>query len=223
MNTARKEAHNEVDALGGKVHAIISNLEDKVRADPGWRYHIHVDPSRTVTAVFWQSPLQVDLAKRYSDVLLHDNSYKHVNCNYPLNTGIILDGFNHSCNVWYCFHRNEDIESFIWVLNCYLGNESHGDTITPPKVFVSEQHQSVIASVRDLLPFTFHVYCLHHLEGNVDTNLRLLLGALWQDFNRDFWQAYRAVSPDQFEALWQHLVNQYPAAQEYLQGDLYES
>ncbi|KAJ3861143.1 hypothetical protein EV359DRAFT_19804, partial [Lentinula novae-zelandiae] len=190
INTARRAARSEVALLGGDVSAIIRNLEEKNRTDPGWRYHVKVDQNSVVVALFWQSPLQVELARRYSDVLINDNSYNKVDSQYPLNTGIIIDGRNRSRNVFYCFHRDENTETFNWVFRCYLGDEEVGDLIKPPEVFISDRHSGLIASVEDTLATTFHAYCLHHLEGNVDDNLRLLLGAEWPNFTRDFWTLY---------------------------------
>lgn len=71
------------------------------------------------------------------------------------------------------------------------------------------------------MPLTFHLYCLHHLGGNVASKLRPVLGSQWDDFNRDFWAAFRGVSPAEFDRLWNILVTRYPAASEYLDTELY--
>ena len=112
-----------------------------------------------VTAIFWQSPLQVQLAQ---DVIINDNTYNKVNCQYPLNTGVIVDGHNVSRNIWYCFHRSEDVETYTWVIQSYLGDQNAGDGIDEPEVFISDCDASLIASVGDALPKSFHVYCLYH-------------------------------------------------------------
>ncbi|KAJ7234079.1 hypothetical protein C8J57DRAFT_1090006 [Mycena rebaudengoi] len=71
------------------------------------------------------------------------------------------------------------------------------------------------------MPLTFHLYCLHHLNGNVTTNLRAALGSDWDNFTRDFWVAYRAVSPQEFDFLWAKLCTQHPSARRYLDAELY--
>ncbi|KAF5336786.1 hypothetical protein D9758_017709 [Tetrapyrgos nigripes] len=197
--------------------AILQSLEAKT--EPGWRYRMRVNESGTVTAIFWQSPLQVELAKRYGDVVINDNSYNRVDNQYPLNIGIVVDGHNSSRNIWYCFQETEDMESFTWIMQAYLGCE--GDNIAPPEVFISDRHASLIGAVRDTMPFTFHVYCLHHLEGNVHKNLRLKLGSDWAGFNTAFWSAYRAVSPEEFDKQWDAIVLRFPDIRDYLQSELY--
>lgn len=222
INSSRKEARDEVKRLGGDIHAIIRSLEEKNRTDPGWRYHLKVDPeTSTVMAVFWQSPIQVELARRFGDVIINDNSYNKVDCQYPLNTGVIVDGHNGSRNIWYCFHRSEDADTFTWVLNCYLGDEDLGDAIDAPEVFISDRHPSLVASVVVTLPTSFHVYCLYHMDGNIYDNLRLALGAEWVNFTRDFWATYRAISPEEFDRLWKHLIACYPSSKNYLEAQLY--
>ncbi|KAE9386418.1 hypothetical protein BT96DRAFT_1006114 [Gymnopus androsaceus JB14] len=202
LNSSRKEAHDEVKHLGGDIGAIIWSLEEKNRTDPGWRYHVKP-------------------AKHFGDVIINDNSYNKVDCQYPLNTGVIVNGHNCSQNIWYCFHCSEDVETFTWVLRCYLGDESLGDAIDLPEVFISDCHASLIASVADTLPTSFHVYCLYHLEGNIHDNLWLPLGAKWTNFTCDFWAAYRAISPEEFDRLWKHLIACYPSLKVYLEEQLY--
>ncbi|THU82685.1 hypothetical protein K435DRAFT_808084 [Dendrothele bispora CBS 962.96] len=98
LNESRRAVKDEIHALGGDVQAILHNLEAKSRTEPGWRYCVKANENGTVTAIFWQSPLQMELARRYGDVLINDNSYNRVDVLYPLNTGIIIDGFDMSRN-----------------------------------------------------------------------------------------------------------------------------
>ncbi|KDR79616.1 hypothetical protein GALMADRAFT_63504 [Galerina marginata CBS 339.88] len=63
---------------------------------------------------------------------------------------------------------------------------------------------------------------MQHLDGNVDTNLRGVLPPnQWIPFKNDFWTVYRAISPEDFDTKWQQLTGQYPAAQRYLDEELY--
>ncbi|KAG2017269.1 hypothetical protein CC2G_015301 [Coprinopsis cinerea AmutBmut pab1-1] len=71
------------------------------------------------------------------------------------------------------------------------------------------------------MPFTFHAFCLHHLNGNLATNLRPAVGAKWSDFSSDFWKVYRSPSPECFEEGWSALQSKYPSAKGYL-ADLYQ-
>lgn len=72
------------------------------------------------------------------------------------------------------------------------------------------------------MPSAFHVYCLYHLRSNVDQHLRIALGTEWAAFQDDFWNVYRAVSPQHFDELWNNLIDKYPEGRDYLQNELYD-
>ncbi|TFK16865.1 hypothetical protein FA15DRAFT_661850 [Coprinopsis marcescibilis] len=92
----------------------------------------------------------------------------------------------------------------------------------PPEVLFSDCHQSIIWASEITLPLSNHLYCPHHLNGNIATSLRPGLGTLWADFTVAFWTAYRAPSPEEFETGWQSLISQYPGTKGYL-SKLYSS
>ncbi|RDX41108.1 hypothetical protein OH76DRAFT_1324153, partial [Lentinus brumalis] len=86
---------------------------------------------------------------------------------------------------------------------------------------MTDRHGSLIASALRVFPLTRHLYCLHHLKGNIAQHIQGSLQASWADFTQDFWKAYRAVSPDEFDRLWNELVVRYPTASSYLQEEIY--
>lgn len=216
LNSARKEAQKEVSALGGDVATILSQLQAKSQEEHGWQYHIRLDDDQTLVGLWWQSPAQARLTKRYFDVLITDNSYNRNRYGYPLDIGIVIDNSGKSRNVWYAFHRSETTSMHVWVFQCHL--DSAG---SPPDVVASDRHASLISAVEQSMPLTLHIFCLHHLTGNVTQQLRIALGPDWNDFNRDFWATYRAVSPDEFDRLWCALIERYPKARRYLEEELY--
>jgi uncharacterized protein CbrC (UPF0167 family) len=103
-----------------------------------------------------------------------------------------------------------------WVFKCHLDV-----TGKPPEIFISDRHRSLIASASQTMPLTYHIYCLHHMNDNISANLRLAVGQEWENFNHDFWATYRAVSPEEFDRLWDGLISRYPAARGYMQEELY--
>jgi MULE transposase domain len=216
MGKVRMEARREVKALGGDVASIIAKLQERIRSGENWTYHLRLDENQTVIGLWWQSPEQAELVRRYPDILINDNTYNRNQYQYPLDIGVIIDSHGMSRNGWYSFHAKEDTDTHSWVFRCHL--DSAG---SPPEILVSERHGSLIASASLTMPLTLHVFCLHHLNGNVATKIRPILGPQWDDFTRDFWATYRAVSPDEFERLWADLVTRYPGAEPYMNEELY--
>ena len=214
LNAARRTAREEVRSLGGDVNAIVTWL--RAHTDEGWNYRLQIDDHQVVTGIWWQSPLQVELSRRYSDILIYDDAYNRNNVGYPLGIGIGIDNHAQSRNIWYVVHARENIPSYIWVLQAHLET-----TEIPPEIFASDRHLALISAVEEVLPLTRHVFCLHHLSGNVSVNVRNALGAEFSNFNRDFWAMYREISPDEFQQMYEYLISRYPAARHYLEEELY--
>jgi hypothetical protein len=88
INSARKEAHTDVMALGGDIPSVLAKLRALKEEDPRWDCYVKLDENQVVVALWWQSPKQIDLARRFYDVLINDNTYCRNQYGYPLNIGI---------------------------------------------------------------------------------------------------------------------------------------
>ncbi|PPR02896.1 hypothetical protein CVT24_002280, partial [Panaeolus cyanescens] len=211
MNTARQKERAEIQALGGDLPAILNDLEEKARLY-GWNFEVDLDASNVPVSLWWQSAEQIKLMHQFPDILLNDNSYNRNNAHYILNLGIIIDSHAKSRNTWYALHANETSATLSWVLRCHQKYAP-----SDPEVFISDRHASLIKSAKETLPLTFHVFCLHHLSGNVAENLQRVLREDFIPFKQHFWELYRAVSPEEFDALYAKLRQRYPASAEYLE------
>jgi MULE transposase domain len=216
INSSRSEANIAIKALGGDVATVLARLQELKDEDPGWQYEIQLDENQRLVSLWWQSPTQADLCRRYSDLLLNDDTYNRNQYAYPLSIGIGIDNLGHSRNLWYCFHETEEIDTHSWILRNHLRTAgSH------PESFFSDRHRSLIRACEIVMPTTYHVYCLHHLNGNIATNLRPVLGPRWTPFTTSFWEVYRSPSPHVFDEGWNALLVLYPDAAAYL-AELYE-
>ncbi|PPQ82718.1 hypothetical protein CVT24_009926 [Panaeolus cyanescens] len=215
INEHRREARGRTQELGGDFPAILASLEKHSLDDPRWFYRVRLSESSVVTSLFWMSPVQIDLARRWGDVVLNDACYNRNNVGYPLNIGIVVDGYANSRNVFYSIQATEDLETDKWMLQCYL--DAVGNL--HPETFLSDRHATLISVLPRVMPKTEHLYCLHHLASNVDQRLRSMLSAThqWDLFQTDFWAVYRAVSPEEFDRQWRSLVDNYPSASAYLE------
>lgn len=217
INSACREVHDTVVTQGGDFPAVLSYLQALKQQDPGWDYQPQLDSSNTVVALWWQSPGQAELACRYWDILVADTAYNRNQYGYALNTGIIVDNFGKSCNIWYCLQKTESVALHTWVLQNHLDTAQQAS-----EIFASDCHISLCIAIPSVMPFTHHIYCLHHLTSNVSQNLRSRIGQdQWVSFLKEFWIVYRSISPETFDRLWNELLLHYPDAYEYLNNELY--
>jgi hypothetical protein len=215
INSVKREADAAVQALGGDVMAVLAMLQTLKDADPNWVFYVLLDDQQRLVALWWQNPVQAELTRRYSDVLLNDNTYNRNKYNFPLNIGIIIDGFGHSRNAWYCFQEVEDADTHAWVFRNHLQSAGRA-----PDALISDRSPAIILAASRTMPTTSHIYCLYHLEGNITTNLRPVLGAAWEAFKAKFWDMYLSPAPESFEQRWSTLIDEYPLAEQYL-AELY--
>lgn len=75
LNAARKEAREEIARLGGDAASILDSLTKKAETEHGWRYSVRLDENQVLIAIWWQSPTQASLTRRFYDILLNDNTY----------------------------------------------------------------------------------------------------------------------------------------------------
>lgn len=218
LTKQRKEAREAIKEQGGDCQAIADDLRKKQEGDARWRFEVSIsrDGSGIVDGVFWQSPIQCELADRYGDVLIFDSAYNRNNAGFPLSIGIVIDGFCHSRNVFYALTATETSEQVKWILQCYLRSAKR-----PPTTFMSDRHGTLLIVIPIVLPLTDHLFCLSHLLSNIDQNLRRAIGGRWAEFMDKFWKAYRAVSPEMFTERWEALVASFPEAAAYLTNELW--
>lgn len=66
-------------------------LQQKQREDSNWFIKIELDDSARLQRLFWMSPAQRILYRRYRDVVLNDNIAKTNRFNMPLNVFVVVD------------------------------------------------------------------------------------------------------------------------------------
>lgn len=75
LNECRREARAEVEALGGDAASVVESLARKAETEHGWKYAIRLNSDQVLVGIWWQSPVQAALTRRYGDVLINDDTY----------------------------------------------------------------------------------------------------------------------------------------------------
>lgn len=199
--------------------AILADLKKRNDNHEGLHWNVKYQESTGVVLVlFWMSRDQIELAKRYRDILLNDNTYNRNQYGYALNIGVVIDGFGHSRNVYYAVQADETSTSHEFILQEYLsviGNRGI-------EVLATDRQRSLIKAAQKVLPTAYHIYCLYHLKTNINDALRSKVGlSNWSNFMSDFFRVYHAPSATAFDSEYADLLQKWPAAADYLDANIY--
>ena len=220
LDDARRTNRNAVQNLGGDFFAIVQKLSELKNADQRWVFQVQVDKiTRQFKRLFWMSPIQVSLAQRFSDVIINDIAMGRNQYGLPLNIFVVIDQFFSSRNIAYSVHTSEMADEHQWALDCLFA-------VLPPypdRVFFSDADLGLDLAVsrRPSSEIAFHGRCLNHLDGNIIKKIAPLLGPLYQSFREAFWSVYYSISPTALQEAWDELLMKFPAAQPYLQKEIW--
>ena len=192
--------------------AMVAYLMEKKEEDERWVIHVEVDAeTNRFRRIFWMSPLQRDLARRFGDVIINDITLMRNQYNVPLNIWLVIDHQFKSRNIAYALHTSEAVEDHKWAINHLFSVLP----LNPSRAYFSDFDLALdnVLSSMDV----WHGLCLHHLSGNITKNLAPLLGVLLQPFMMAFWQVYYAISPAAFDAKWEKLLEDFPRSRDYLE------
>ncbi|GJJ76560.1 hypothetical protein EMPS_08919 [Entomortierella parvispora] len=88
---AIQKAKNSAHIGGSEAAELHKILQDKTRNDKDWFFATDLDENGRLRRMFWMSPSQRYLYRRYRDVVISDNTYKTNRFGMPLNVIVIID------------------------------------------------------------------------------------------------------------------------------------
>jgi hypothetical protein len=163
--------------------------------------------SNELRRIFWMSPHQRRIYRRYHDVIVQDNTAK-TNKLFHLAVFVAVDTNGKSRIVATALVLRETSLDYEWLLMQLL-DASKGDDgrELAPKVVLVDEDLGMDLALRHKLPDTHIVNCIWHLAAiNLPTNLiRRLGGAAFKTFMVKFWLAQKSLTSGEFEARWEVL------------------
>ncbi|KDQ61784.1 hypothetical protein JAAARDRAFT_45286 [Jaapia argillacea MUCL 33604] len=149
LTEARQSARDEVRSLGGDVPAILAELQKLNEEGEPWHHNIRLNEDQVIIGLWWQSPRQAELTRRFTDILVNDCSYNRNQYGFALNIGIIIDNFGHSRNGWYAVHASEDLQTHCWVFRNHLRTSNgvlpEGNAATHLRHLINDQWEPFLA------------------------------------------------------------------------------
>ena len=203
---------NRPPSSGDARHAL-GFLEAK--KEEGWIVHSRVNSAGQLMDLFWMDDHQVLLYNRFSDVLIHDCTYRSNKYNMALGLMTVVDQNSCSRVVGQHLMINEDSESFEWLFE---------KLPKAPNVIFTDQDLAVISAVAECFPNAKHFFCVWHLSQNLLKNLRTKFSSLedWGKFMERFHAARTSDTQEDFEKAMETLSGDYPPCAKYL-GEICQS
>ena len=166
--------------------------------------------------VFWMTPEQMDVAKRFGTILYHDNTYK---CNrYKMSMGAFCV-VNHHRNTRFAAQSltfNETEVDYVWQFSAWLqfvrtrGGLELLAMFTDAARAATNAVEHVFPSLKD----NAHFWCMWHFWKAIRSNCKSNDDS---HFSRDLGRCYYQVDKTVFHALWEALLENYPQFAPYLQ------
>jgi len=193
-------------------------IQERAREEEGWFVATELDFMGRLRRIFWMSPSQISLYRRYHDVVLNDNTFKTNRFNMALNVFVVVDTDGKNRLVACCLMSTEKIEDFSWILQQLL-IASDGRY---PHVIIVDEDRAMESACDEVIPYTTRLNCIWHLGNqNLNANLHGALGADWEEFVSAFWIARNSITQETFERRWGETVMVFaegkPSAEAYLQ------
>jgi MULE transposase domain len=202
---------------GGDAQTLLKKLEELKLADPGWYYAFHVEDSTNQLAqLLWMSPDQTNLAARYGNIIILDNSENRTLFDMALTIFLVVDSNFNSRTIAYGLATSRNADMYTWAFQNLECNLQH-----PPKVLFSDHDLALEVAVESFWPATFHGLCLWHIEKNIKDNLGGILRHRFPEFMKQFWRVYRTGSKKSFLNEWNRLITAWPRAAKYLQSYIF--
>src|SRR5690349_7871491 len=112
-------------------------LQDKARKDKEWYFATELDAEGRLQRIFWMSPSQRSLYRRYRDVVLSDNTFKTNRFGMPFNAIVIVDNSGKNRLVGCSLVSGEHTKDYEWILRQLL---MANDNLAPHTIIVDDDH-----------------------------------------------------------------------------------
>src|SRR3954470_21782196 len=133
-------------------------------------------------------------ARRFSDVVLNDNTCKTNKYNMYLSVFLVKDNYGRFRNIANALVEDELASTYIWILQCL--KKATDDTI--PKSIWTDSEPGLINAISQVFPNTPHFYCMFHIWQNIIKHLKSKISN-FDEFGKAFYACQNTLSISIFE------------------------
>lgn len=205
--------HEKSDSI-----SLLDTLFEKVSQDPTWKVFVrHSGNEHRLSGVFWMSPSQQELYRRFSDIVLNDNTCKTNKFNMYLSVFMVKDNNGRFRNVANALVEDELSSTYVWILKCLM---QATNSIIPKSIW-TDFEPGLINAISQVFPNTQHFLCLFHIWQNIVKHLKTPLGSNFDNFSKAFYSCRNSLSTEIFEQRWEFMIKTSPECQRYMTRTLY--
>ena len=103
--------------------------------------------------LFWMTPHQLELGRRFHHLLIHDNTYKSNTFGMPLGLFTSVNQHGHTVITAQCVVKGEKTEEYDWAFKCYLRAVG-----VAPRVLYTDRDPAVEGAVSTFPSTTKHCW-----------------------------------------------------------------
>ncbi|RYQ85251.1 hypothetical protein Ahy_B10g104756 [Arachis hypogaea] len=166
---------------------------------------------------FWADARSRADFEYFGDVISFDTTYNTNRYNLVCGSFVGVNHHGHSTLIGCAWMKNEEIESFKWLFQCWLrcmgGNA--------PKGFLTDQCASIKRALEACMPTTIHRWCIWHIMKKIPSKLNGYKGhaEIEQEMNQVVWNS---ISIDSFDRNWNDFLLNFGLVDNKWLSDLYE-
>lgn len=214
----RVDHSNQLKLNEGDALAIEDFLCQAQLTDSNFFYAMDLNEKGSLRNLFWVSSRSRAAYTYFGDVVYIDTSCLANKYQVPL---VSIIGINHhgQCALFGCgLLTMQTVESYIWLFRAWLTSVLG----RPPQVIIADQCEALQISLADVFPRASHCISLSDIMRKVPQKLGGVLD--YEAIETAICRAvYDSLKPEQFEALWEGMIQQHGLGDhKWLQG-LYEN
>ncbi|RYR28018.1 hypothetical protein Ahy_B01g052118 [Arachis hypogaea] len=178
---------------------------------------LELEEDQSIKLAFWADARSRAAFEYFGDVISFDTTYNTNRYNLVCGSFVEVNHHNQSTLLGCSLMKNEEIESFKWLFQCWLrcmgGNA--------PKGFLTDQCASMKRALQACMPTTIHRWCIWHIMKKIPSKLNGYKGHadIEQEMSQVVWNSH---SKDSFDRNWNDFLLNFGLVDNKWLSDLYE-
>nr|DAD33179.1 TPA_asm: hypothetical protein HUJ06_012030 [Nelumbo nucifera] len=182
--------------------AMCKKIKDE---DPDFRYDFKIDAHNRLEHIAWSNASSIHLYETFGDAVIFDTTHRLDA--YDMLLGIWIGIDNHGVNCFFgcVLLRDENVQSFSWVLKTFLGFVKG----KAPQTILTDQNMWLKEAITNEMSSSKHAFCIWHIIAKFSDWFSVLLGSQYDNWKAEFHRLYNLVMVEDFEVGWKEMVNTY--------------